>query len=217
MNGTTDFVAKHDEQLSQGTSAFPVHGIDIDKVYNFSLSLKRFDDPATAGQTGDTISPELRSPERSTGEQWSFGDYERVTNSTTMLPDGFSSDAWDYFVMQPAERALPTTSTGSSITSKSKFWAANATLNGDYNGDGKVDAADYVAWRKDPADHGGTPDGYNTLCALTLELARAAGLRSAAGSPGTAFCLAIFGGCDCREGVCAATVRLSFTDFYRSL
>jgi hypothetical protein len=33
---------------------------------------------------------------------------------------------------------------------------------GDYNGDNKVDAADYVLWRKNPAAHGGTPDGYNT-------------------------------------------------------
>jgi hypothetical protein len=37
-----------------------------------------------------------------------------------------------------------------------------AGLSGDYNGDGKVDAADYVIWRKDPASHGGTPAGYNT-------------------------------------------------------
>jgi autotransporter-associated beta strand protein len=35
-------------------------------------------------------------------------------------------------------------------------------LAGDYNGDGKVDAADYVLWRKDPANHGGNPAGYNT-------------------------------------------------------
>jgi hypothetical protein len=33
---------------------------------------------------------------------------------------------------------------------------------GDYNGDGKVDAADYVVWRKNPADFGGDPAGYNT-------------------------------------------------------
>jgi hypothetical protein len=32
---------------------------------------------------------------------------------------------------------------------------------GDYNGDGKVDAADYVVWRKNPAAHGGDPGGYN--------------------------------------------------------
>jgi hypothetical protein len=35
-------------------------------------------------------------------------------------------------------------------------------LAGDYNGDGKVDAADYVVWRKDPSAHGGDPAGYDT-------------------------------------------------------
>jgi autotransporter-associated beta strand protein len=35
-------------------------------------------------------------------------------------------------------------------------------LDGDYNGDGKVDAADYALWRSDPASYGGDPDGYNT-------------------------------------------------------
>jgi hypothetical protein len=33
---------------------------------------------------------------------------------------------------------------------------------GDYNEDGKVDAADEVAWRKLPAEFGGDPGGYNT-------------------------------------------------------
>jgi hypothetical protein len=37
---------------------------------------------------------------------------------------------------------------------------SNEGLTGDHNGDGKVDAADYVAWRKDPAGFGGDPDGY---------------------------------------------------------
>jgi hypothetical protein len=35
-------------------------------------------------------------------------------------------------------------------------------LPGDYNGDGSVDAADYVVWRKDPDAFGGDPGGYNT-------------------------------------------------------
>jgi len=35
-------------------------------------------------------------------------------------------------------------------------------LPGDYNDDGKVDAADYVVWRKDPDGHGGDPAGYDT-------------------------------------------------------
>jgi hypothetical protein len=33
---------------------------------------------------------------------------------------------------------------------------------GDNNGDGKVDAADYVLWRKNPSAFGGDPAGYNT-------------------------------------------------------
>ena len=35
-------------------------------------------------------------------------------------------------------------------------------LQGDYNSDAKVDAADYVLWRKEPANHGGDPGGYDT-------------------------------------------------------
>jgi autotransporter-associated beta strand protein len=35
-------------------------------------------------------------------------------------------------------------------------------LEGDYNADGVVDAADYVRWRTDPTNYGGDPDGYNT-------------------------------------------------------
>jgi len=36
------------------------------------------------------------------------------------------------------------------------------SLQGDYNNDGKVDAADYVQWRKNPGAFGGDPAGYNT-------------------------------------------------------
>jgi hypothetical protein len=45
------------------------------------------------------------------------------------------------------------------------YAGGNITLNfvglsGDYNGDGKVDAADYVTWRKNPAGFGGSA-GYD--------------------------------------------------------
>lgn len=40
--------------------------------------------------------------------------------------------------------------------------AAAGGLAGDYNNDGKVDAADYVLWRKSPTSFGGDPAGYNT-------------------------------------------------------
>jgi hypothetical protein len=38
----------------------------------------------------------------------------------------------------------------------------STAIPGDYNGNGKVDAADYVLWRKNPAAYGGNPAGYNT-------------------------------------------------------
>ena len=41
-------------------------------------------------------------------------------------------------------------------------FVASATLAGDYNNNGKVDAADYVMWRNNPSAFGGTPAGYNT-------------------------------------------------------
>lgn len=39
---------------------------------------------------------------------------------------------------------------------------AGAGVPGDYNGDNKVDAADYVLWRDNPSAHGGAPAGYDT-------------------------------------------------------
>ena len=53
MNGTTDFVADLDN--NPGAEPFWTNGIDIDRVYNMSLSLKRFDDPAAVDTTADTI------------------------------------------------------------------------------------------------------------------------------------------------------------------
>jgi hypothetical protein len=43
-----------------------------------------------------------------------------------------------------------------------EFVTANVGVPGDYNGDGKVDAADYVLWRDNPGSFGGDPAGYNT-------------------------------------------------------
>src|SRR4051812_25155371 len=37
-----------------------------------------------------------------------------------------------------------------------------AGVTGDYNGNGKVDSADYVKWRANPGGNGGDPAGYNT-------------------------------------------------------
>jgi hypothetical protein len=56
---------------------------------------------------------------------------------------------------------------GEPTDTQSAFWDdlvlefAAPGLPGDHNGDGVVDTADYVAWRKDPGSFGGDPDGYN--------------------------------------------------------
>jgi hypothetical protein len=55
------------------------------------------------------------------------------------------------------------------------FNIAPPGVPGDYNGDGRVDAADYVVWRKNPGAHGGDPDGYNTWRSNFGRTAAAAG------------------------------------------
>jgi hypothetical protein len=42
------------------------------------------------------------------------------------------------------------------------FQGGPVGVQGDYNNNGVVDAADYVLWRKNPAGNGGAPAGYNT-------------------------------------------------------
>ena len=51
--------------------------------------------------------------------------------------------------------------------------STTTTIPGDYNNDGKVNAADYVLWRKDPNSFGG-PGGYATWAALTSAIRPAA-------------------------------------------
>jgi hypothetical protein len=63
-------------------------------------------------------------------------------------------------------------------------------LPGDYNGDGSVDAADYVLWRKDPSVFGGDPDGYNTWrtnFGATIGGGASSGWNSAVPEPASAF------------------------------
>jgi hypothetical protein len=61
---------------------------------------------------------------------------------------------------------------------------APAPLTGDYNNNGTVDAADYVAWRDNPGAFGGTPAGYDTWRAnFGRTQAGASGLGAAASTP----------------------------------
>jgi hypothetical protein len=53
------------------------------------------------------------------------------------------------------------TSHGQVVRGFVNYIGAPPVLEGDYNEDGKVDAADYVVWRKNPGAFGGDPAGYN--------------------------------------------------------
>jgi len=70
-----------------------------------------------------------------------------------------------------------------------KVEEVTAGLTGDHNGDGKVDAADYVLWRSDPASYGGDPQGYDDWVANFGAMAGSGGGSLAAGGavpePGT--------------------------------
>lgn len=66
-------------------------------------------------------------------------------------------------------------------------------LDGDYNGDGKVDASDYVDWRKNPAAHGGDPGGYNTWRANFGAMSGSGSATAAVPEPTTGAMLLVLG------------------------
>jgi hypothetical protein len=82
---------------------------------------------------------------------------------------------------------------GDSFGDKTVAFTLSASLPGDYNGDGKVDAADYVIWRNDPAGHGGNPAGYNAW-RTNFGASAGSGVGAGAAVPEPAsLCLLMFG------------------------
>ena len=74
-------------------------------------------------------------------------------------------------------------STSQGATLLNGFKLGLVPLAGDYNNDAKVDAADYVLWRKNPSALGGNPAGYNTWRA---NFGHSSGSGSSAGATGSA-------------------------------
>jgi hypothetical protein len=140
LNGTNDTVAVP-EEATPGAGDFGLINLDPTKVYNISLTLERY----TLETTADTVLATLTVKDRATGQEYSLSDYEPIMNMGT--PDGIESDDWDYFAISNTSSVddfdlimdnFTIETTGSSVS-----------LTGDHNGDGSVDAADYVLWRND--------------------------------------------------------------------
>lgn len=120
-----------------------------DNVYNVSLSLVR----DTIETAGDTITSTLTLVEKSTGNTYSITGTEDLGDPNAPNPDedGIQSDSWDYFALRNA-----TSGAGEFDFIMDNFVLEVIGVNdldGDFNGDGTVDAADYTVWRD-----GGSPN-----------------------------------------------------------
>jgi hypothetical protein len=140
FNGASDFVARPDSVNPQFVN------LDLNRVYNLSLTLTRYDDPATAGNAGDTILATTTVIDRATSQQWSFSNFEPVLDG--IAPNGISSDKWDYFAMGSSGQTDSDDFDWLIDNFKVELTGSNAGVAGDYNNDGTVNAADYVLWRK---------------------------------------------------------------------
>jgi hypothetical protein len=91
---------------------------------------------------------------------------ELASGSSIVLNTGGEvnlGNAWSTSGVQ--DLTLSYQSTNGTLLPGTVFFGAKAVFSnnpGDYNGDGNVDAADYVVWRKNPGAHGGDPGGYDT-------------------------------------------------------
>jgi hypothetical protein len=110
----------------------------------------------------------------------SFTTLSPALNQVFFIGDGLtgtgSGSSQQFFVPNSATRlflgfADAYTMSTNSITGPPGFYADNdgaltatftISLEGDYNQNGTVDAADYVLWRKSSGTYGGNPAGYNT-------------------------------------------------------
>jgi hypothetical protein len=145
-------------------------GIDYDSSGQIALGTwgpRMLLSPPNPKDAGDTLS-----------ERGYWSAYDSATDKVYFATPGFGSEnppfEMDIYVLDLAtgttsqfkntdESVSMFTTSGTLYNADHviAFTLSEAATPGDYNGDGKVDAADYVIWRKRPGDFGGDPDGYN--------------------------------------------------------
>ena len=109
---------------------------------------------------------------------WSYGNFDPVVNGTTMVPDGISSDAWDYFAISTAGQSTSDdfdwlmdnfkvevigsnapfdvadfnhdtfVSAADLAVLRTNFGTGTTNAQGDANGDGHVDGQDFLVWQQ---------------------------------------------------------------------
>jgi len=141
----TETVAAPDP-ATPGGDDYGLINLDPTKVYNLSLTLER----ATDVLPGDTIKAILTATDRVTGISYSLSDQEPLFHDDGMggmIPDGISSDAWDYFAL----RNTGTDDFDMVIDNfKLEVIGSNepAEEDADFDGDGDVDGADFLVWQR---------------------------------------------------------------------
>ena len=123
------------------------HGItalDVTKAYNLALTLER----ATDVEPGDTIKGVYTVTELSSGMTWTIEGTEPILRDDGMggmIPDGISSDNWDYFGIR---NTTPLESDGDDFdflmdNFKLEIFGSTAATPGcDFDGDGTCDDVD---------------------------------------------------------------------------
>ncbi|MDZ4657556.1 MAG: PEP-CTERM sorting domain-containing protein [Bythopirellula sp.] len=153
MQGTGDLdTVAVPQPMTPGGTDYGLVNLDVRKVYNLSLTLER----ATDVTPGDTIKAILTATDRATGISYSLMDQESLFNDDGMggmIPDGISSDSWDYFAIR---------NTGIDDVDlvldnfKLEIFGSNAGIAGDFDGDGDVDGRDFLVWQR-----GGSPSPFS--------------------------------------------------------
>jgi len=167
----TDTVAVP-QPATPGGDDYGLINLDVRKVYNLSLTLER----ATDTTPGDTILAILTATDRTTGISYSLSDQEpllRDDGMGGMVPDGISSDSWDYFGL----RNTGTDDFDMVIDNfKLEVIGSNETAeeDADFDGDGNVDGADFLTWQRglgltgQSNNSAGDADGNGTVNAADL-------------------------------------------------
>lgn len=152
LQGSTDVDTIVQPENMGGPGIFdpPVYdfiNLDIDKAYNIELLLRR----ATEVEEGDTIFAQLTYTELSTGNVVGVLGGNDNLDPMDNLP-GINSDNWDYF-------GLKNQSSGTGefdfifdnfevvVAGSNESDYLPVGLDGDFNNDGTVNAADYTVWR----------------------------------------------------------------------